>query len=131
MACSGAHDEGGEVLVVDDDRDTRELLSELLELLGYRARPVSSGQEALAIMTGTGTPPRLVLLDLVMPRMNGLAVRAEMRRHPRLQGVPVVALTGLSTLSEGVAEAKFDGVLQKPVGTQELRDVLERFAGSL
>ena len=83
----------GPVLVVDDDPEVRRDHAALAAegLPGVAIRTAADGEEALAAMAGE--PPGLVLLDLVMPRMDGFAVLERMRADPRLRRVPVVVLT--------------------------------------
>src|SRR5438552_6420666 len=81
------------VLVVEDDPGTRATLAELLEDHGYRAAAAANGQEALEYLR-THSPPAVILLDLVMPVMDGWRFRAEQQRDPTLAAIPVVLLTG-------------------------------------
>src|SRR5262245_16146091 len=78
-----------DVLIVDDDAATREILADLLQTLGYSAAGVANGKEALAYLE-RNPPPGLILLDLQMPRMNGFALRLELEHDPTLAAVPVV-----------------------------------------
>ena len=84
------------ILVVDDHAATREPLAKLLEYEGYETASAANGAEALAAMRSRR--PDLVLLDLNMPKMDGLAFLAEKAREPAAAGLPVIVVTGgLST----------------------------------
>jgi CheY-like chemotaxis protein len=83
------------VIVVDDDEDTRDILTLLLGAEGYRVHAVASGREAMDLMASMPEPPQLALVDIVMPGMSGLDVIREMRRTPHLAGVPVAVVSGL------------------------------------
>jgi CheY-like chemotaxis protein len=92
-----AQADAADVLIVDDDRDIREALAELLELEGYRTSTAADGADALAQLRGAARPPRLILLDLMMPRMGGAEFLAERRHDPALAAIPVAVLTAART----------------------------------
>jgi len=79
------------VLVVEDEEDIRELVSYTLLKEGYQVSSVASGEEALAI--ATSHPPDLVLLDLMLPGIDGLTVCQQLRSHPVSSAVGIVMLT--------------------------------------
>ena len=82
------------ILLVDDNPDTCKPLARLLEYMGHHADCVSSGAEALGYLTMVR--PNLVVLDVSMPVMDGLAVLRKMRQSPDLARLPVVMYTALS-----------------------------------
>jgi DNA-binding response OmpR family regulator len=86
---------GPEVLLVDDDDLHRELVADYLTLGGFAVRHAADGREALAVMRRT--PPAVVLLDVQMPELDGVAVFDEMRRSPDLAAIPVVFLSGVTS----------------------------------
>ena len=92
MTGSGQGPSSKTILVVDDDRGCSEQLAKLLRCLGYQAVAVMSGAEALRFVDEHG-PPGLVLLDLLMPQMNGIEVLS--RLHERYPDVPVCLITAL------------------------------------
>jgi CheY-like chemotaxis protein len=81
------------VLVIDDDSDVRAALCELLEIEGYEATGAEDGQAALERLNA-GARPGLILLDLMMPRMNGREFCAHLRQDPELGAIPVIVVTG-------------------------------------
>lgn len=81
------------ILLVDDEPQNLYLLEELLDLEGYHTRSAASGAEALAI--AEQDPPQLLLLDVMMPDMNGFEVCQQLRSHSSLQTIPVIFLTAL------------------------------------
>ncbi len=113
------------ILIVDDDTDLREVLGELLAEEGYAPRLCSNGRAALDVLRG-GARPRLILLDLMMPEMNGWQFREEQLRDVALRDIPVVVMTA----SRGVDDSALGGaeVLQKPVGLADILGAVERNA---
>lgn len=113
------------IFVVDDDTDLRETLGELLLEEGYDARLCENGRVALEQLR-RGERPRLILLDLMMPEMNGWQFREAQLEDAALRDIPVVVMT---------ASRGFDGhpitaseVLFKPIGLGELMSAVERNA---
>lgn len=115
------------VLVADDAPTNRLLFTRILEGRGHRVRAVADGEEAVAVLLDPEERPDVALLDLAMPRLDGLAVARLIRSRPELSGVAVVALTGRAGAddrAEALA-AGFDVVLVKPVGARELAEAVE------
>jgi CheY-like chemotaxis protein len=113
------------ILIVDDDTDVREVLGELLADEGYETRLCPNGRAALDLLRD-GARPRLILLDLMMPVMDGWQFRAEQLRDAALRGIPVVVMTA----SRGIDRDDLGGaeVLQKPVGLGDILQAVERNA---
>ena len=112
------------VLLVEDDADVREDLAFLIEMRGYRALAAANGAEALEALRRSERP-RLILLDLMMPVMDGWAFRAEMLRDPRLADIPVVLLSGAVDVRDEAASLQAAGVLTKPIDLDRLFAFLE------
>jgi len=112
------------VLVCDDNRDAADSLASLLEFLGARATVVYDGPAALA--AARAERPRLVLLDIGMPAMDGYAVARELRALPEGRALTLVALTGWGQQRdrERTRAAGFDRHLVKPVELQALQALL-------
>lgn len=108
------------LLVVDDDADIRESLRELLEDEGYAVTCAEGGAEALRKLASE-PPPDLVLLDLIMPGVDGTTVFAHMQADPRLAAVPVIVLSASSTLRPPAGAA----LVRKPVGLDRLLACIE------
>lgn len=115
----------GTVLVVDDDLDIRDTLAMILEASGYRVLTAGEGAEALRRLHDDG-PVDLVLLDMMMPGMNGREFREFQRADPSLESVPVIVLTGDSHAREKAEELNAAGFLQKPVELTDLLGAIER-----
>ncbi|HET9595586.1 MAG TPA: response regulator [Anaeromyxobacteraceae bacterium] len=104
------------VLVVEDDPDIREALEEALASEGYEVALATDGAHALRV--AHETLPDLILLDLMMPVMNGWAFRAAQRADPALAGIPVIVVSAVD--SDRIAEVEADGYVCKPFTLQEL-----------
>jgi len=114
------------VLVVDDNRDSAESLALLLELSGYRCRIAHDGIAALA--AAADFAPRIVLLDIGLPGMDGFEVARRLRALPHAGDMLLVAITGWGTQADvALAHAAgFDVHLTKPVDYSELTGLLAR-----
>jgi CheY-like chemotaxis protein len=112
------------VLVVDDNRESVETLSMLLQLKGHDARVAEDGDEAIAI--ADSYHPHVVVLDLSLPGRDGYEIARELRARPYGAGLILVALTGWSgnDVREKAAAAGFDFHLLKPVDWPNLEHVL-------
>ena len=118
----------GAILVVEDDRDIRDSILEILTDNGYDTLAAANGKEALESMRAANPTPSLVLLDLMMPVMDGVTFRAEQRSDPQLKNVPVVVLTAHARGEQIAAELESSGFLQKPIALDDLLEMVERFA---
>jgi CheY-like chemotaxis protein len=115
------------VLVVDDDREIRETLVEVLEDEGVNAHPAANGREALDALRDGGVKPCLILLDLMMPVMDGRAFRELQLDTPELRDIPVVILSAYRDVEQMARGLKVETVLTKPVRLQDVRASVERY----
>ena len=100
------------ILVVEDDKDLRESLCEALELEGYTAVGVENGRAALAHLA-TGARPCVILLDLMMPIMDGWTFRQEMVKDMSLAAIPVIVMTAATPARARAVAAEM--ILYKPL----------------
>jgi CheY-like chemotaxis protein len=114
------------VVVIDDDPAVREGLGALLELHGWQVESFDDGGAALAHLRRS-EPPAVILLDLVMPRLDGALFRKRQLADPTLSRIPVVVITAAPQL-EGTTEAVGLPVLSKPLEPRRLLDLLDGFA---
>ncbi len=108
------------VLVIDDDRDIRDALTEALESEGYCVVTAADGQEALAWLRDAMPRPRVIILDLLMPGMDGMQLRMELLRDPVLGAIPVVAMSSDPGAIAAAKSLSFSGYLKKPVQLESL-----------
>ena len=106
-----------QVLVVDDDRINRMLLTRSLESEGHVVRTAANGREALDILHRE--PPDVVLLDIVMPELDGVSVLKQLKADETLAHLPVIVISGYPDLAERIKSANLGNVvklvLMKPV----------------
>jgi DNA-binding response OmpR family regulator len=124
-----------EILLVEDDHALRESIAEGLEGAGFVVVRATDGSDALGHLR-SGSLPSLVLLDLMMPGMNGWQLCEVMRADPLLANIPVVALTATASMDpESLHLADVADWVAKPFDLQEVLEVIrpilrERAAGS-
>jgi CheY-like chemotaxis protein len=112
------------VLVVDDDEGIRESLCDLLEDEGHHAVGAANGKEALDILRANDRPC-IILLDVMMPVMDGPAFRAEQLKDPALSDIPVAVITAAG--ANAATSIQPEALLLKPVSAESLLDVVDRF----
>jgi CheY-like chemotaxis protein len=115
-----------DVMIVEDDVAIRETLRELLEEAGYAVVPACNGREALEHLSHR--VPRLILLDLMMPVMDGWQFRDAQQRDPTLANIPVVVISADHGLERSAARLDVDGYLAKPFGLDALLAAVRRYA---
>jgi CheY-like chemotaxis protein len=121
--------DGPIVLVADDNDDTRQMLRTLLGMKGYRVIEASDGEQA--VQATQHESPDLVLLDLELPRLNGLSVIRRLRNELSLIEVPVVVITGYDKHFETAVAAGCDDYLLKPIDFDRLDAILNYYAPTL
>jgi putative two-component system response regulator len=113
------------ILIVDDDESNRDLLEGLLEVFGHRTESVKSGLEALTYLQASDVheKPDLVLLDVMMPGMNGFDVARAIRQDPALSDLPIIMVTALTDREDRLraVEAGANDFISKPIDKTELR----------
>jgi CheY-like chemotaxis protein len=117
------------ILCVDDDEDGRQACVKCLVLAGYGVLEASDGEEAL-VLAATYLP-ELVLLDLLLPKLDGWEVATRLRSEPRTANVPILALSA-SVFPAHRARALAVGCnefLEKPAGPHVIRDAIGRLLG--
>jgi CheY-like chemotaxis protein len=130
MPHSKAAPTGARILVVDDERKNRQLIEVMLGADGYRVQCATSGDEALAMVAAE--PPDLILLDVMMPGMDGYRVATKIKSDPATEHIPVVMVSALDdrnsrTHALNVGAAEF---ITKPVNHATLKALLRTLLGA-
>jgi CheY-like chemotaxis protein len=112
------------VLIVEDDADLRDMMAQLLLLEGYRTETAANGQDALRYLSHGGRPD-VILLDLMMPVMDGWEFLRRKRLEPSIAGVPVVVLSAMDPArATNLGGTAF---LTKPLDFDRLLELVRRF----
>lgn len=114
------------VLIVDDEDAIRSVLSAILEDEGYHVQAATDG-EALSIAAGEPHPD-LLLLDVMMPVMNGPEIRRRLLQNPRTAEIPVVVMTAAEDAARWATQRGAAGSLQKPFDLLHLVELVDRLA---
>ena len=118
---------GGHVLIIDDDAATRDLLARFLERDGFTVATARDGREGLE--RARELRPRVILLDVTMPRMDGWSVLRTLRADPDLGATPIIMVTVLDEQNLAFSLGATD-YLQKPIEWSQLKSAMERFKPS-
>jgi CheY-like chemotaxis protein len=115
-------------LIVDDDEDVREAVRLALESDGYQTAEAEGGREALAFVQKAEYKPALLLLDLMMPSMDGWQLRSRLRSDPELAAIPIVIMTAHAGVLRGVSNTRPETpVLSKPLDVERLLQVVATY----
>ena len=116
------------ILVIDDEPDIRFTLADILKALGYSVRVASNGREALENIRAYGAPS-IIVLDLMMPVMDGYQFWSEQHQDPKLATVPVVVITAGTSVRRD--ELDPFGVVKKPIRLPLLCSLIEKAVGAV
>jgi CheY-like chemotaxis protein len=116
------------ILVVEDDEDIREVMQEALGSEGFRVDVAKDGLDGLDVLDklDAGSEPPLILLDMMMPRMDGEAFLEVLRSKPALAQAPIVVMSGSAGARETARRLNATACLMKPLELDELLDVVRR-----
>ena len=114
------------VLLVEDTEDNRQMMRRLLEMSGYRVLEATNGREAVEI--ASLEQPQIILMDLSLPLIDGLAATRRIRSLPGLSKVPIVAVSAHDTADfhRDALDAGCDAYITKPIDYPELEDMVNR-----
>jgi two-component system chemotaxis response regulator CheY len=114
------------VMVIEDDASLRDTLQEILELEGFSVLAAEHGRQGLALLEPPARPPRLILLDLMMPVMNGWEFLDEVKRDPRdfRAAIPVVVVSAAAPVADELQRLHGCRLLKKPVDIDMLIDLV-------
>lgn len=116
------------ILVVEDNADLRDLLTMVIRRLGHEVAIAITGEEA--VERASAMKPDLILMDIRLPKLNGLEATKQIKADPSTKDIPVVILSAFSMSSHGrhAIEAGAVEVLQKPVRATDLEQVLLKYS---
>lgn len=117
----------GNILLIEDNSDMRESVAMLLTLQGYDVITANNGREGIERLSGMQQPPCLILLDLMMPVMDGWAMRAELLREPDWAEIPVIILSGADDAEEATERLRCVALLCKPFPADRLYRTVRTF----
>ena len=113
------------MLIVEDDPELRESMIDILEDEGYAVSSANDGMQALALLA-TGPMPDMILLDLMMPKMNGAQFRREQLKNPNLASIPVALLTAHVMAEHDLEMMRADAFISKPFEIPVLLGAIDR-----
>jgi CheY-like chemotaxis protein len=118
------------ILIVDDEPQIRALLADILTEEGYTVDTATNGQDAINYLQTTGVPPCMIVLDLMMPIMDGWQFRAIQQHDPTLAQIPVVVISARPDLVRAATSLGVTEVLSKPIDLDSLLTTVERYCAS-
>ena len=113
------------VLIIEDDEDIRASLMDLLEDHGYLPLGASHGREALDLLGVAAHLPCLIVLDLMMPIMDGVTFREEQLRNPHLSSIPTILISAYKDMTETANALNANGHLPKPLNLKAFPQVVK------
>jgi two-component system, chemotaxis family, chemotaxis protein CheY len=119
------------ILVIDDEPQIRFLISELLSDEGYTVVQAANGREALIYLQAANPLPSLILLDMMMPILNGWEFLRVQQRNPVFAPIPVVVISAFRALAESAAALGVQEALTKPIDLDRLVDLVQRYYPSV
>lgn len=114
------------ILLIEDDLDINEAIQSILKDENFKVDAVFNGKEALDYLKNSHHNPSLILIDLMMPLMNGLQFREAQLQDPRIANIPTVMLSASNNF-EDINKLKFQGYLPKPLDLDSLINIVRKF----
>lgn len=115
------------ILIVEDDFDIRQSMSDILEDLGYKVFSASNGRAGIDHLQKMDELPGVVILDLMMPVLDGFGFRKEQVKDKRLSSVPTILLSADSRLPEKAKDIGFEEFIKKPIDLDHLLSIAEKY----
>lgn len=115
------------VAIIEDDVGIRDSIAEVLKEEGYRVLAANHGRDALDQLNQQSGRPCVILLDLMMPVMDGWAFRAEQKLHPSLGSVPVIIMTADANAKDKAQALGAQGHMNKPVDLDQLLAAIQQY----
>ena len=115
------------VMVIEDDKDIRRNMKRLLESEGYAVDLAENGQMALDVLATASTLPAVIILDLMMPVMDGFQFREQQEKIARIAAIPVAIMTADGRIDEKRLRTKASSALKKPADADEILKVVAQY----
>lgn len=115
------------ILIIEDDVSIRELLVELLESEGYKVFSAENGLEALSILN-KGTKLNLIIVDLMMPVMDGYAFRKEQLKNDSWSNIPTIVMSAESNAKEKLKSYNVTAFFSKPIELETILQMIKKYA---
>ena len=131
FCCMADHENGQKptdrpaILIIDDEKAYTKVMAMVLGEYGFDSFPANSAKDAWELLDRV--TPDLVLLDVMMPEIDGITFLGELREHAELRTVPVLVVTAYTETREKAVSAGASGYLKKPFSAQQLRDSIGEF----
>jgi len=116
------------VLIIEDDAKNLKLVNDVLQFKGFRTLSAASAEDGIPL--ATAERPDLILMDIRLPGIDGVAALQKLRARPETQSIPVVAVTASVTKEERerFEAAGFDGLILKPIDVKQFADTVSAYA---
>ena len=113
------------ILIVEDNEKNRKLERDILQFHGYRTAEAVNAEDGIVL--AQATPPALILMDIQLPRMNGIEALHVLRADARTQAIPVIAVTASAMTQDRqkIMAAGFDGYQSKPINVKSFLEAVE------
>ena len=119
------------ILVIEDDQDIRESMIDWLKDLGYETVGATHGQDGLDLLQGNEPLPQLIIVDLMMPVLDGAGFRRAQLADPRIAGIPVIMMSADGRLHQKLHGVECDAYLNKPLQVDEFLGAIDQQLGKV
>ncbi|MBU0567348.1 response regulator [bacterium] len=119
------------ILIVEDEPKNIKLVRDLLQVSGYATLEATDGKQGVAL--ASEKKPDLILMDIMMPVMNGFSATKILKSDPRTKDIPIIALTSFAMEGdeEKILEAGCDGYMSKPIDIHRLLDMVAEYLSKI
>lgn len=116
------------ILIIEDEVSILDGLEELLELEDYSVMRASNGKQAFEVLNSAQKPPNLILLDLMMPVMDGLQFRKAQLNEEKYSKIPTILMSADGSIEKKKLDVSFSGIIKKPLDIDQLLKKLSELA---
>lgn len=120
---------GKSILVIEDDKEIRQTLVDVLEDEGYEVYSAENGEEGLKLLNEVSELPCLIIVDLMMPVLDGVGFRKEQIKSIKFSAVPTVLFSANGQISQKALTAGYSEYIRKPIDLEQLFEITQRYCG--